>query len=58
MDINLPGQRGLKATTQIRKIDKDGLIFAQTAYTDDHNMESAFAVGCNEFISKPIIQEI
>ncbi len=57
MDINLPGQSGLKATAQIRKIDPNVIIIAQTAYTDKHNMESALSVGCNEFMTKPIIKE-
>jgi PAS domain S-box-containing protein len=57
MDINLPGQSGLKTTAQIREIDKDVLIFAQTAYTDDFNMKKANEVGCNEFMTKPIVQE-
>lgn len=54
MDIKMPGMDGYEATRQIRKFNKDVVIFAQTAYGQKGDNEKAIAAGCNDYISKPI----
>jgi len=54
MDIKMPVMNGYEATKSIRKFNKDVIIIAQTAYALMGNKERALAVGCNEYIYKPI----
>lgn len=54
MDIQIPEMDGYKATIEIRKFNKDVIIIAQTAYALEGDKEKAIAVGCNDYISKPI----
>ena len=56
MDIKMPIMNGLDATTEIRKFNKKVLIIAQTAYSLAGDKEKTLEVGCNDYISKPIIQ--
>ena len=56
MDIKMPIMNGLDATTEIRKFNKKVLIIAQTAYSLAGDKEKTLKVGCNDYISKPIIQ--
>lgn len=56
MDIQMPEMDGYEATRQIRKINNDVIIIAQTAYTYSHDREMALESGCNDYISKPISQ--
>jgi signal transduction histidine kinase/CheY-like chemotaxis protein len=51
MDIKMPVMDGFTAVKLIRKAKLTVPIIAQTAYSDDR--DSAIAVGCNGFISKP-----
>jgi signal transduction histidine kinase/CheY-like chemotaxis protein len=51
MDIKMPVMDGFTAVRLIRKAKLMVPIIAQTAYSDDR--DSALAVGCNGFISKP-----
>ncbi len=51
MDIKMPVMDGFTAVRLIRKAKITVPIIAQTAYSDDR--DSAIAVGCNGFISKP-----
>ena len=57
MDIKMPFLNGLIATKQIRKFRPNLPIIAQTAYSTIEDKEEALAVGCNDFISKPIEKE-
>ncbi len=57
MDIQLPGMNGYDVTKNIREISKDVIIIAQTAYAQSSDREKAFAIGCNEYISKPYKRE-
>ncbi len=57
MDINLSGTDGLSATRQIRSFNKNVLIIAQTAYTDEFNEKAAIEAGCNLFLHKPVEKE-
>lgn len=54
MDIKMPVMNGLEATKQIRTFNKNLVIIAQTAFAERGNKENAFALGFNDYISKPI----
>lgn len=54
MDIQLPELNGYEATRQIREINKDAIIIAQTAFGLYGDEEKAINAGCNDYISKPI----
>lgn len=53
MDLHLPGLDGFDTTTEIRKIDKEIPIIALTAAAMMEEKEKVFAVGMNDFITKP-----
>lgn len=57
MDIKMQEMNGYEATHQIRKFNKDVVIIAQTAFGLSGDMEKAIQAGCNDYISKPIIEE-
>jgi signal transduction histidine kinase/CheY-like chemotaxis protein len=54
MDIQMPELNGYEATRQIRQINKDVVIIAQTAYGLSGDREKAIEAGCNDYMSKPI----
>jgi len=54
MDIQMPGMNGYEATRQIRQLNKDVVIIAQTAYGLSGDREKAIEAGCNDYIAKPI----
>ncbi|MFD1292884.1 PAS domain S-box protein [Lutibacter holmesii] len=54
MDINMPIMNGYDATELIRADFPNLPIVAQTAYSTIEDKEKAMAVGCNDFITKPI----
>ncbi|MDO9595910.1 MAG: ATP-binding protein, partial [Lutibacter sp.] len=56
MDIKMNELNGYEATKQIRKFNKDLIIFAQTAFALPGDREKAIAAGCNDYISKPYSQ--
>lgn len=58
MDIQLPGMNGYDATREIRKFNKNVIIFAQTAYGQSGDREKAIEAGCNDYVSKPIKREV
>lgn len=58
MDVKMPVMDGYVATKQIRAFLPNLPIIAQTAYTTNADEIEAFANGCSDFVSKPIIQEI
>lgn len=53
MDLHLPEIDGFEATKRIRKIDPDIPIIALTAAAMIEEKEKVFAVGMNDFITKP-----
>jgi PAS domain S-box-containing protein len=57
MDIQMPEMDGYEATRQIRKLNKDVLIIAQTAYGILGDKEKAMEAGCSDYLSKPVSQE-
>uniref|UniRef100_UPI0040495F72 PAS domain-containing hybrid sensor histidine kinase/response regulator n=1 Tax=Flavobacterium sp. TaxID=239 RepID=UPI0040495F72 len=54
MDMQMPIMNGNVATEEIRKIDKDVLIIAQTANAFSNENEIMLQAGCNEILTKPI----
>lgn len=57
MDIKMPKMNGYEASKLIREFNKDVIIIAQTAYALPDDRKKAIAVGCNDYISKPIREE-
>jgi CheY-like chemotaxis protein len=58
MDIKMPIMNGYEATKEIRKFNKELVIIAQTAYALQGDREKSLAAGCNDYISKPIRQQL
>lgn len=58
MDINLPLMNGYKATREIKNFKPDLPIVAQTAYALSTDKEKLLEAGCDDYISKPIHQEL
>ncbi len=58
MDMKMPVIDGFTATKEIRKINQTIPILAQTAYALKEDIEKALKCGCNDYISKPIHEEI
>lgn len=56
MDIQIPIINGYEATRQIRQFNKDVVIIAQTAFALAGDREKAINTGCNDYISKPILE--
>ena len=57
MDIRMPEVNGYKAVKEIREVNKEVVIIAQTAYAIQGDKEKLLGVGCNDYISKPIRKE-
>jgi CheY-like chemotaxis protein len=55
MDIQLPVMNGKEAAIEIRKLNKDIIIIAQTAYAMVDDKQKYLSAGFNDYISKPII---
>jgi signal transduction histidine kinase/ActR/RegA family two-component response regulator len=58
MDIHMPGISGEEATIQIRKFDQHTPIIALTAISLDDSLESFYAAGCDDVVTKPFKPEI
>ena len=58
MDIHMPGISGEEATIQIRRFDQHTPIIALTAISLDDSLESFYAAGCNDVVTKPFKPEI
>jgi CheY-like chemotaxis protein len=58
MDIQMPLMNGYEATTKIRLIDGSGSIpiLALTAGNVKGEKEKCFALGMNDFLSKPVVE--
>jgi len=55
MDLKMPNMDGLEATKKIRETNKNVPIIALTAYAFEKDRIDAMKVGCNDFITKPIM---
>ncbi|MBN2662516.1 MAG: response regulator [Bacteroidales bacterium] len=58
MDLKMNLKNGLEATKTIKKSRANLPIIAQTAYSSNEDKEKALAAGCDDFISKPISEEV
>jgi len=58
MDIHMPGIGGEEATIEIRKFDSVTPIIALTAISLDDSLESFYAAGCNDVVTKPFKPEV
>lgn len=54
MDFNMPVMNGEEAVKEIRKVNSAIPIIALTAYVMAEDKERATAIGCDDFLSKPI----
>lgn len=57
MDIKMPVMSGEEATRQIRTFNQDIPIIAQTAYAMPSDRSKLLEIGCNDYISKPIVTD-
>ena len=57
MDLKMPVTDGYDATKEIKQLNPNIPIIAQTAYSTKLEKEKAIAAGCDDFISKPISKE-
>ena len=54
MDIKMPVMTGIEATREIKKINSQLPVVAQTAYTLNGDYEKVREAGCDDYIEKPI----
>lgn len=54
MDMQMPYLNGYEATSQIRQLNKNVVIIAQTAFALSYDRQKVIDAGCNDYISKPI----
>ncbi|WOD44097.1 response regulator [Hwangdonia lutea] len=57
MDIHMPVMDGWEATTEIRKLDKEVVIFGLSANVTKEAIDKALENGMNNYISKPFKKE-
>lgn len=57
-NIRLPEMSGYEATRKIREFNSSVIIIAQTAYGLSGDREKAIDAGCNDYISKPIKNDV
>ncbi|RPH34273.1 MAG: response regulator [Bacteroidales bacterium] len=57
MDIQMPLMDGIQTTKEIRMKENSIPIIIQTAYTLNNEKDKSYAVGCNDYITKPIKRE-
>lgn len=56
MDINMPVMSGIEAFQELRKVNKNIPVIAQTAYAMDDEREHLAEIGFNGYITKPIVK--
>ena len=54
MDIKMPEMDGCEVTREIRKLNANVPIIAQTAYALEEEKLKSFEAGCNDYLTKPI----
>lgn len=58
MDMQMPEMDGYEATMRIRRMNPQVIIVALTANVMADDREKCISLGCNEYITKPIQQDI
>jgi len=58
MDIKLPDIDGYTLSREIRKTNREVVIIAQTAFAQAGDRELATAAGCDDYIVKPISEQV
>jgi len=58
MDMRMPEVDGMQATIEIKKINPNLTIIAQTAYAMNGDKDKALEIGCDDYLSKPIKKEL
>lgn len=58
MDLKMPGMSGFTAVEEIRKFNSDVIIIAHTAYATVRDKKQAIEAGCDDFITKPINNDL
>ncbi len=58
MDISMPELDGLAATIEIKKFQRELPIIAITAFAKAEEKEKFLKLGCDDYISKPIDEEV
>jgi CheY-like chemotaxis protein len=58
MDIHMPGISGVEATKAIRGFNSGIPIIALTAISLDDSLETFYAAGCNDVVTKPFKPEL
>lgn len=58
MDVMMPGMTGIEATKEIKKIDQKSMVIAVTALDDDETTKEMFRAGAEDYITKPLKQDI
>lgn len=54
MDLQLPKLSGFDATKQIKQINPDVPVIAQTAFAMKGDRERAMDAGCDDYVTKPL----
>lgn len=58
MDVMMPGMTGIEATIRIKEIAPNSMIIAATALDDDETTREMFKAGAEDYITKPIQQDV
>lgn len=58
MDVRLPDTSGWELAAEIKKLRPDLPVIAQTAYAMAADKQQSEAVGCDDYISKPVNKNV